>query len=114
MAWYRDNSGWPNGTTRPVGQKEPNAWGLYDMHGNVLEWCADEFRDYPDGDVVDPFTAPQPGDLGNRVHRGGSWSTPESVCRSAWRGYRGPTYLNDICGLRVCAEVQAVDRPKAI
>jgi formylglycine-generating enzyme required for sulfatase activity len=66
-AWYGPNSG---GKTHPVGQKQPNAWGLYDVHGNVREWCQDWFGNYPKGPVTDP-TGPEKGS--GRVLRGGSW-----------------------------------------
>jgi formylglycine-generating enzyme required for sulfatase activity len=50
-AWYESNSG---GKTHPVGRKKLNSWGLYDIHGNVGEWCADRYGDYPKGAVTDP------------------------------------------------------------
>ena len=85
VGWYGYNSG---KTTHPVGQKKPNAWGLYDMHGNVWEWCLDWYGDYPSSAVTDPKGA----STGlKRVLRGGGWGSVASGCRSAYRGssYRG-------------------------
>ena len=56
-AWYSDNSG---GMTHPVGQKKPNAWGLYDMHGNAWQWCSDSYGPYAAADKTDP-TGPKDG-----------------------------------------------------
>jgi formylglycine-generating enzyme required for sulfatase activity len=65
-----------------VGSFPPNAWGLYDMHGNVWQWCSDWLGDYPAGEVTDP-TGPKDGGL--RVLRGGSWGVLPRLCRSAYR-----------------------------
>jgi len=83
-AWYDKNSGPTSSqqTTYPVGQKKSNPWGLYDMHGNVWEWCQDWYGDYPSGSVTDPRGVK----LGSiRVHRGGSFGLKSDYCRSAIR-----------------------------
>lgn len=81
MAWYDANSG---GQTHPVAQKKPNAWGFYDMHGNVEEFCADWYRRYPGGSVLDP-TGPSSGQF--HVIRGGSYFHSAGFCRSAFRSW---------------------------
>ena len=95
-AWYRDNSG---RTTHPVGQKKPNAWGLYDMHGNVDEWCADQCVDYPKGPVTDPQGPAS--SLGDRVIRGGERGSDALDCRSAFRSGAKPDAHNMRTGFRV-------------
>lgn len=83
MGWNADNSGQ---RLHPVAQKQPNAWGLYDMHGNVWQWCNDCAGAYAKGAVTDP-TGPRPNKPGNYYHvsRGGSFDSPASVCRAAQR-----------------------------
>jgi formylglycine-generating enzyme required for sulfatase activity len=94
-SWYDRNSG---GTTHPVGVKQPNAWGLYDMTGNVYQWCADWYANrYPGGEVTDP-TGPDSGSV--HVLRGGGWYYDRSYCRSAYRDF-DPGYRANFIGFRV-------------
>jgi formylglycine-generating enzyme required for sulfatase activity len=94
-AWYRGNS---DDKTHPVGQIEPNAWGLYDMHGNVREWVQDWYGEYPVGPVTDP-TGPSSGTL--RVVRGGSWRYSAQDCRAAYRFHFAPNLRDSSLGFRL-------------
>lgn len=98
-AWYAGNSGI---TTHPVGQKAPNPWGLYDMAGNVLEWCLDWYGPYPGGFEIDR-QGPASNATGVKVIRGGAWDSFESDCRSARRATEGVSpFIHDfILGFRV-------------
>jgi formylglycine-generating enzyme required for sulfatase activity len=101
-AWYKGNSG---GRPHSAGQKTPNAWGLYDMHGNVWQWCADWYGSYPATGRTDPG-GPERG--GAHVLRGGAWSADPRLCRSAYRGQASTGYMSDNLGFRV---VVGVDGP---
>ncbi len=95
VGWYSKNSG---KSSQAVGQKKPNAWGLYDMHGNVCEICSDLYSRYSPKTVTDPMVRAAKGDL---VLRGGSWRFNASDCRSAYRRRCGRSYRNNYLGLRL-------------
>ena len=99
VAWITKNAG---GITHPVGQKRPNAWGLYDMCGNVQQWCEDWFTQdyYSHSPANDPVGHPT-GD--SRVLRGGYFSSV--MCWSAFRGHARPYYRHHSIGFRVVVEV---------
>ena len=123
IAWYGGNSGvgfeladgwdssdWPEqqypnprSGTHPVALKSPNPWGLYDMLGNVWEWCLDGLRDLGPDPAVDPVGALAPGAA--RVVRGGSWYGGARFCRCAYRNRFAPDLRGDDLGFR-CARVQ--------
>ena len=119
VAWYGGNScvDFPEGRncsqwkqkqydcticgTHEVGLKEPNAWGLYDMLGNVYEWCQDYFAEYPTSAVTDP-TGPVRGT--RRITRGGAWDYHAKSCRSANRNHFFPRYRSYYVGLRLAMD----------
>jgi formylglycine-generating enzyme required for sulfatase activity len=96
--FYDNASGTCLNRTTSVGSYAPNAWGLYDMHGNVWEWCQDWYGTYPGGSVSDPQGAPT-GPA--RVIRGGDWFYFANFCRSAHRYYYYPTSRYSYFGFRV-------------
>lgn len=94
IAWFADNSG---GRPQPVGGKRPNAWGLYDMLGNVWEWCSDQY----DPQVYGAY----------RIFRGGGWTDRERGCLATNRRRSHPTFQIDDLGFRICANAELTGRP---
>jgi len=99
-AWHEENAG---GQTHPVGQLQPNPWGLYDMHGNVWEWVQDWYGEYASGTAVDP-AGPSSGS--RRVFRGGSLLNTTRLCRSANRGFGAPGNRSVNLGFRLLRVAQ--------
>ena len=98
MGWYSVNA---EGKPHPVASMLPNAWGLYDMHGNVWEWCSDWYRDSFDGHAIDPegvFSGT------TRVCRGGSWNRYALYCSSAYRGRADPSKSRGNLGFRIIVQ----------
>lgn len=111
--WNDGRGGYSSWHTK-VGSYTPNAWGLYDMHGNVYEWCLDWFERYAMGAVTDPVGSASGSSRGSsssdpcRVSRGGCCRSDASFCRSAVRNYFEPWYSSASTGFRLCCSAGAV------
>jgi formylglycine-generating enzyme len=105
LGWYNWNSGQH---VHAVKGKSPNPWGLYDMHGNVYQWCLDWIAEYSTNPVSDPI-GPNSGK--NRIVRGGSWSCESQSCRSASRGADPTEYHANDLGFRLCISAQPDKKP---
>ena len=102
--WYCGNNpsyGQPGYGTKPVGGKLPNAFGLYDMSGNVWEWCEDDWHSSYTGAPTDGRAWVNTPRGSSRVFRGGGWNTDFNYCRSAQRNYHAPTFTNYAIGFRL-------------
>jgi formylglycine-generating enzyme required for sulfatase activity len=103
-AWFAENA---ERRTHPVGQKKPNRWGLYDLYGNVSQWCEDVYSPtyYQNSPAADPLGPPSPGGDVKRVLRGGNWKASGEACRVSYRqgertGNSDACFATDICGFR--------------
>ena len=99
-AWYKDNS---KGKTHPVGEKEPNQFGLYDIYGNVWEWCSDRWHDNYNGAPTDGSSW-ETGTGDRRILRGGAWFDFPVSYSSSSRPYWGADYRTDGIGFRVALD----------
>jgi len=107
-AWLKENA---NGTTHPVRRKPPNPWGLYDVHGNLAEWCNDYYAEtYESGDEATDPRGPAEGDA--RVVRGGCWATGADRSRSSARDGESPAFV-DVCFRRDAYGFRCVRRADA-
>jgi formylglycine-generating enzyme required for sulfatase activity len=110
-AWFADNA---SDKTHPVGEKKPNRWGIFDLYGNVSEWCEDVYSPayYKDSPKADPHGPPNPGKDVKRVMRGGSWKASADMCRATLRqgertGDSDACFFTDYCGFRCVRRVTA-------
>jgi formylglycine-generating enzyme required for sulfatase activity len=100
---YADKRGLPRDGPAPVKSYSPNAWGIFDMHGNVWEWCQDGYGEYPSEAVADPARTSSGS---RKVRRGGSWFKGVLLCRSANRNFGHPASRYATLGFRVVREAE--------
>lgn len=97
-AWYFDNS---QNESHPVGEKKPNAWGLYDMHGNLLEWCYDWYGEFYYQQCIDIEDPIGPDNGSSHVLRGGAWQFGAEATRSPYRNNNSPESSSSVVGFRI-------------
>ena len=115
-AWCRENA---DRKTHPIGQKKPNAFGLFDMYGNVSEWCEDVYSPtyYKESPAADPTGPPSPGRDVKRVMRGGNWDAGPDACRATYRrgertGNTDACFATDYCGFRCVRRAGSQGKPQ--
>jgi uncharacterized protein (TIGR02996 family) len=101
-SWNGSKKGKNRKQTTDVGSFPPNPWGLFDLHGNVWEWCADAYAPYTSDEQIDPIGKSEDSDDIYRVLRGGSWRIGPQDCRAAYRGRGAPDPRSSFIGFRVC------------
>jgi formylglycine-generating enzyme required for sulfatase activity len=116
FAWVASNG---EQKTHPVGEKKPNAWGLFDMYGNVSEWCEDVYSPtyYKESPAIDPTGPASPGHDVKRVMRGGNWNTGPDAARVTYRegqrtGNTDACFATDFCGFRCVRRASPADLAK--
>jgi formylglycine-generating enzyme required for sulfatase activity len=116
-AWVGENA---SEKTHPVGQKKPNRWGIFDLYGNVSEWCEDIYDPgyYTQSPAADPVGPPNPGKDVKRVMRGGNWKTSADLSRASVRqgqrtGDTDACFYTDYCGFR-CVRRATAEEIKAL
>ena len=105
VAWYEKNAG---DTTHPVAQKKPNGFGLFDMSGNVMEWCNDWYWQYTAAAKTDPV---QQTRTKSKVGRGGTWFEDHAKTRNSDRYFEDPTFQYDLLGFRIAQTIMAPQTP---
>ena len=115
-AWFADNA---DQKTHPVGQKKPNRWGIFDLYGNVSEWCEDVYSAtyYQQSPSLDPHGPPNSGKDVKRVLRGGSWKASADMCRATARqaertGDSDACFFTDYCGFRCVRRAKPEELPR--
>jgi formylglycine-generating enzyme required for sulfatase activity len=101
IGWYGGDNGPSKGQTQPVGKLEKNSWGLFDVHGNVWEWCEDWYAPYATGDQMDPCQLNKQSSEWC-ILRGGGWDNNPDICHATFRNFTKPANHSSSWGFRVC------------